>query len=227
MSPGSQTHVMDRTFAIGDIHGCLDKLEDLIKLIDPGPKDSLIFLGDYVDRGESASEVIDYLIDLARRVPCVFLRGNHEDMFITFLEFGSNKTIFFANGGLKTIESYIKPERFTGNDQVARSLPEAHRDFLSNLKLYHEDEGYIYVHAGIKPGNPMIEQDRYDLLWIRDEFIFSPTGMEKKVIFGHTPFARPMVKADKIGIDTGAVYGGALTAIEIPGETFIQSFRQA
>jgi serine/threonine protein phosphatase 1 len=218
---------MNRTFAIGDIHGCLDKLLDLIELIDPDPKDRLIFLGDYIDRGESASEVIDFLIDLARRVPCVFLRGNHEDMFFTFLEFGSNKTIFFTNGGLKTIESYIKPEGFTGNDQVARSLPEAHRDFFSNLKLYHEDEGYIYVHAGIKPGKPMKEQDKYDLIWIRDEFIFLPTGIKKKVIFGHTPFARPMVKPDKIGIDTGAVYGGALTAIEIPGETFIESFRQA
>jgi serine/threonine protein phosphatase 1 len=218
---------MNRTFAIGDIHGCLDKLEDLITRIDPTPKDSLIFLGDYVDRGESTPEVIDFLIDLARRVPCVFLRGNHEDMFITFLEFGSNKTIFFANGGLKTIESYVKPERFTGNDQVARRLPETHREFLSNLKLYHEDDGYFYVHAGIKPGTPMKDQDRYDLLWSRDEFIFSPTGMEKKVIFGHTPFARPMVKLDKIGIDTGAVYGGVLTAIEVPDETFIQSFRHA
>ncbi len=216
---------MNRTFAIGDIHGCLDKLQDLIARIDPGPGDKLVFLGDYVDRGDNTREVIDFLIDLSRRTPCVFLRGNHEDMFITFLEFDSNRTIFFANGGLKTIESYVRPERFTSNDQVARLLPDTHRDFLSDLGLYHEDEGYVYVHAGIQPGRAMRDQDRYDLLWIRDEFIFTPTGMDKKVIFGHTPFARPMVKTDKIGIDTGAVYGGVLTAMEIPGETFIQSFR--
>jgi serine/threonine protein phosphatase 1 len=216
---------MNRTFAIGDIHGCLDKLEDLISLIDPGPEDCLIFLGDYIDRGDSVSGVIDFLIDLAGRVPCVFLRGNHEDMFITFLEFGSNRTVFFANGGMKTVESYVKNERLTSNDQVARMLPDAHRVFLSNLKWYHEDDDYLYVHAGIKPGIVIEKQDRYDLIWIRDEFIFSPTGIKKKVIFGHTPFARPMVKPDKIGIDTGAVYGGVLTAIELPGETFIQSFR--
>jgi serine/threonine protein phosphatase 1 len=216
---------MNRTFAIADIHGCLDKLEDLISLIDPGPEDRLIFLGDYIDRGDSVAGVIDFLIDLACRVPCVFLRGNHEDMFITFLEFGTNRTVFFANGGMKTVESYVKNERFASNDQAARMLPDAHRVFLSNLKWYHEDEDYIYVHAGIKPGIVIEKQDRYDLIWIRDEFIFSPTGIKKKVIFGHTPFARPMVKPDKIGIDTGAVYGGVLTAIELPGETFIQSFR--
>jgi serine/threonine protein phosphatase 1 len=216
---------MNRTFAIGDIHGCLDKLEDLISLIDPGPEDCLIFLGDYIDRGDSVSGVIDFLIDLSGRVPCVFLRGNHEDMFITFLEFGSNRTVFFANGGMKTVESYVENERLTSNDQVARMLPDAHRVFLSNLKWYHEDDDYLYVHAGIKPGIVIEKQDRYDLIWIRDEFIFSPTGIKKKVIFGHTPFARPMVKPDKIGIDTGAVYGGVLTAIELPGETFIQSFR--
>jgi len=216
---------MNRTFAIGDIHGCLDKLQDLLELIDPGPTDTLVFLGDYVDRGENIREVIDLLMDLSRRVPCVFLRGNHEDMFITFLEFGSNKTLFFANGGQKTVESYTRPERFVSNDQVARMLPDAHRDFFSNLREFHEDDGYIFVHAGVKPGLPMKDQDRYDLLWIRDDFIFKPTGMDKKVIFGHTPFARPMVKPDKIGIDTGAVYGGVLTAIEIPGETFIQSYR--
>ncbi|MGD0210265.1 MAG: metallophosphoesterase family protein [Desulfomonilia bacterium] len=216
---------MNRTFAIADIHGCLDKLEDLISLIDPGPEDRLIFLGDYIDRGDSVAGVIDFLIDLAGRVPCVFLRGNHEDMFITFLEFGTNRTVFFANGGMKTVESYVKNERFASNDQAARMLPDAHRVFLSNLKWYHEDDDYLYVHAGIKPGIVIEKQDRYDLIWIRDEFIFSPTGIKKKVIFGHTPFARPMVKPDKIGIDTGAVYGGVLTAIELPGETFIQSFR--
>jgi serine/threonine protein phosphatase 1 len=146
-------------------------------------------------------------------------------MFITFLEFGTNRTVFFANGGMKTVESYVKNERFASNDQVARQLPDAHRVFLANLKWYHEDDDYLYVHAGIKPRIVIEKQDRYDLIWIRDEFIFSPVGIKKKVIFGHTPFARPMVKPDKVGIDTGAVYGGVLTAIELPGETFIQSFR--
>lgn len=216
---------MNRTFAIGDIHGCLDKLEDLISLIDPKPQDTLVFLGDYIDRGDRVSQVIEFLIDLAGEIPCVFLRGNHEDMFLAFLEFGSNRTVFFANGGMKTIESYIRPAPFTSNDQVARALPEAHREFYSLMKTFHEDERYLYVHAGIKPNVPVDQQAKYDLIWIRDEFIFSPTGTPKKVVFGHTPFARPLVKPDKIGIDTGAVYGGNLTAIMLPEEKFIQSFK--
>ncbi len=216
---------MNRTFAIGDIHGCLDKLEDLVSLIDPGSGDRLVFLGDYIDRGESVVEVIDFLIELAHRFECIFLRGNHEDMFLSFLEFGSNQTIFFANGGRKTVESYLRPERFISGDQVARIMPEAHRDFFSHLKWYHMDEDYLYVHAGIKPGVKIVDQDRQDLIWIRDEFISSPAGIPEKVIFGHTPFARPLVKTDKIGIDTGAVYGGSLTALWLPEEKFIQSFR--
>jgi serine/threonine protein phosphatase 1 len=215
----------DRTFAIGDIHGCLDKLEDLISVIDPKPQDTLVFLGDYIDRGEMGREVIDFLIELSDETPCVFLRGNHEDMFLTFLEFGSNRTLYFANGGMKTIESYIRPDSFTSPEQVVRAMPGSHRRFFSRLKWYHEDENYLYVHAGIKPHLGIELQDRNELIWIRDEFIFSPTGIKKKVIFGHTPFARPMVKSDKIGIDTGAVYGGTLTAIQLPEEKLIRSFR--
>jgi serine/threonine protein phosphatase 1 len=215
----------NRTFAIGDIHGCLDKLEDLISLIDPKPEDQLVFLGDYIDRGEEGKEVIDFLIELADEIPCIFLRGNHEDMFLTFLEFGSNRTVYFANGGMKTIESYIRPEAFISAELVARALPDPHRRFFSMLKWYYEDDKYLFVHAGIKPSVALEDQNRHDLVWIRDQFIFSPTGIGKKVIFGHTPFARPLIKADKIGIDTGAVYGGNLTAIQIPGERLIQSFK--
>ena len=216
---------MSRTFAIGDIHGCLDKLEDLVSLISPGPGDRLVFLGDYVDRGDSVVEVIDFLIDLALRIECVFLRGNHEDMFLSFLEFGTNETVFFANGGRKTVESYVAPQPFISRNQVAHVISGAHRDFFSRLKWHYMDDDYLYVHAGIKPGVEMADQERQDLIWIRDEFISSPTGMPRKVIFGHTPFARPLVKKDKIGIDTGAVYGGSLTAVSLPEEEFIQSFR--
>jgi serine/threonine protein phosphatase 1 len=216
---------MSRTFALGDIHGCLGKLEDLISKIRPEKDDIFIFLGDYIDRGYNPKEVIDFLIGFATEVPCIFLRGNHEDMFLEFLEFGTNKTIFFANGGLKTIDSYIRPKPFTSHAKVAYCLPEDHRDFYASLKWYHEDNDYIYAHAGVKPDIPIHLQDRRDLIWIRDEFIFSSTGLKKKVIFGHTPFARPLSKPDKIGIDTGAVYGGTLTAVQLPQETFFHSYR--
>lgn len=217
--------MMNNTYAIGDIHGCLDKLENLLAKINPGRDDLIVFLGDYIDRSPNPIKVVDFLITFASEVPCVFLRGNHEDMFLEFLEYGMNKTVFFANGGLRTVEAYVHPKPFTSHAEVTHCLPESHRDFYAGMKWYHEDENYIYVHAGIKPGIPMSEQNRHDLIWIRDEFIFSSTGLEKKVIFGHTPFARPLVKPDKIGIDTGAVYGGCLTAIRLPDETIIQSNR--
>lgn len=216
---------MKRTFAIGDIHGCLEKLEDLLEKIGPGKDDLLVFLGDYVDRGFNPRETVDRLIELALEFACIFLRGNHEQMFIDFLEFGGEKGVFFANGGMRTVMSYLESEPFVSRSQVARAMPESHRDFYTAMKWFHEDERYLYVHAGLKPNVALQEQDRRDLIWIRDEFIFSPTGIEKKVIFGHTPFAQPLVKNDKIGIDTGAVYGGPLTAVELPREVFIQSSR--
>jgi serine/threonine protein phosphatase 1 len=216
---------MKRTFAVGDIHGCLEKLDDLLQRIDPGRDDLLVFLGDYVDRGFKPREVVDRLIALSAEVPCIFLRGNHEQMFIDFLEYGGDRGMFFANGGMRTVQSYLGYDAFSSHSQVVRAMPESHRNFYAEMQWYHEDEGYAYVHAGVRPNVPLQEQDRKDLIWIRDEFIFSPTGIEKKVIFGHTPFAKPLVKKDKIGIDTGAVYGGPLTAIELPGEVFIQSSR--
>jgi serine/threonine protein phosphatase 1 len=221
----SPAGAMKKTFAIGDIHGCLDLLVELISRIDPRGDDLVVFLGDYIDRGFKPLETVDFLIRLAQEVPCIFLRGNHEQMFIDFLEYGSNKAVFFANGGMRTVQSYLGYEPYVSHTQVARAMPEAHRNFYADMKWFHEDEQYLYVHAGLRPNVPIAEQDRQDFIWIRDEFIFSPTGIEKKVIFGHTPFARPLVKNDKIGIDTGAVYGGALTAIELPREVFIQTSR--
>jgi len=213
-----------RTFAIGDIHGCLEKLEDLLARIRPESDDSLIFLGDYIDRGDSPKEVVDRLIDLSSSARCIFLRGNHEDMFLDYLEWGRNRDLYLANGGGSTIRSYTD-EWIQTPTLIARSLPPEHRVFYERLTWYYEDDGYIYVHAGIKPGVSLYQQAHPDLVWIRDEFIFAPTGMPKKVIFAHTPFTQPFVRPDKIGIDTGAVYGGCLTAIELPSERFVQSFR--
>ncbi|HPC46401.1 MAG TPA: metallophosphoesterase family protein [Deltaproteobacteria bacterium] len=216
---------MKRTFVIGDIHGCLDKLGDLFARMAPADADRLVFLGDYIDRGEHVFDVVEYLVELSSRYDCVFLRGNHEDLFLEYLEFGSNERVFFANGGRQTVDSYVSPDRFTSRDQLVRAIPQAHRDFFSRLVWYHEDGRYLYVHAGVRPGVGLDGQSRQDLVWIRDEFIFTPHSLPYKVVFGHTPFARPLVMEDKIGIDTGAVYGGPLTAVVLPEEAFIQSFR--
>lgn len=208
-------------FAIGDIHGCLDKLEDLLAKISATSDDILIFLGDYIDRGNASKEVIDLLIEVASETNCVFLRGNHEDMLLEFTEYGTNSLMYFSNGGGMTIESYTKGKP---DQNIADALPETHKKFFADLKWSYEDNDYIYVHAGIRPGIPLNLQEHSDLIWIRDEFVSSPTGLNKKVIFGHTPFTVPLVKPDKIGIDTGAVYGGALTAVKLPELEFLQSF---
>lgn len=208
---------MERTFAVGDIHGCLDKLNLLMDMIDIDPKrDTLVFMGDFIDRGTQSKEVVDYLIDLARRQRrVIFLKGNHERMLQRYLS-GTSMFHFLVNGGQATIDSYLKNQS-NAKDSL---IPTAHRDFFDNLRLYYETEQYIFVHAGLKPNVPLEEQSEWDMLWIRDEFIYSEFDFGKRVIFGHTPFREPLILDNKIGIDTGAVYGNRLTCVELPDVVF-------
>ncbi|MBF0529914.1 MAG: serine/threonine protein phosphatase [Deltaproteobacteria bacterium] len=203
---------MSRILAIGDIHGTLDKLRMLLAGIKWDPdEDTLIFIGDYVDRGPDSAGVIDHLIGLRQwsdKVVC--LRGNHEQMFLDFLE-GRNEQTFNYNGGQATIESY---------GGIEAGIPEEHVEFLNSLPLYYETNEYIFVHAGLKDAVPLDRQDYRDMMWIREEFIYSDYDFGKMVVFGHTPMRKPLVLANKIGIDTGAVYGGHLTCLEIPGRVF-------
>jgi len=209
--------VMERIFAVGDIHGCLDKLVSLMGIIDIDlKKDRLVFIGDYIDRGPHSKEVVDYLIDLGRREPgVIFLKGNHELMLQHYLN-GTDRSTFLFNGGHATLESYLKSR----NQAEADLIPKSHLDFFDNLRLYYETDKYIFVHAGLKANISLEEQDEWDMLWIRDEFIFSNFDFGKRVIFGHTPFREPLVLDNKIGIDTGAVYGNRLTCVELPAVKF-------
>jgi serine/threonine protein phosphatase 1 len=208
---------MEKILAIGDIHGCLDKLISLMGIIDMDPKkDTLVFIGDYIDRGPQSKEVVDYLIDLARRqTRVIFLKGNHEQMLELYLS-GTDRLSFLANGGYATLSSYSKDS----SAAEANPIPSVHLEFFDNLRLFYETEQYIFVHAGLKPDKPLEEQDEWDMLWIRDEFIYSDFYFGKRVIFGHTPFPKPLVFDNKIGIDTGAVYGNKLTCIELPAMKF-------
>ncbi len=202
----------EKMFAIGDIHGCLDKLKALFARIDFEPKrDRIVFLGDYIDRGPSSFGVIEFLLDLRKKCPrAVFLSGNHEKMLEEFLS-GKDRTTFLANGGDRTIESY-RQNALIGQESV---FPEEHLEFFRSLVPYYETDHFIFVHAGLKEGVELRRQHPHDLFWSRDRFIYSDYDFGKIVVFGHTPFPQPFIARNKIGIDTGAVYGNRLTGVEL------------
>ncbi len=213
---------MSRKYVIGDIHGCHRTMMALLNKINPDPDtDFLIFLGDYINRGPDSSLVISELIKLKKRYAqnCITLMGNHEQMFLNFLA-GNDEEFFLMMGGDKTLKSYGISSKSGG--EALNKLPDDHIHFLrENLLTHWEDENYIYVHAGVKPGVHLSQQSTSWLLWAREKFIRSNHDFDKKVIFGHTPYDTPRFEENKIAIDTGAVYGGKLTCLILPEKDFI------
>jgi serine/threonine protein phosphatase 1 len=214
-------------YAIGDIHGNLDLLQRLLEKIQPDlARDQLVFMGDYIDRGPNPKGVVDYVLGFKRLVnpqEVICLKGNHEAMFLNFLQ-GRDLELFLFNGGLSTLRDYWG-EDWDHLEQLV--LPPEHRKFFEELRLYYETPDYLFVHGGLKPGVPPAKQDEEDLLWIRGDFIASMEDFGKKVIFGHTPFQQPLVMPNKIGIDTGAAYGNRLTCLKLPREEFISVGHEA
>lgn len=207
---------MGKIFAIGDIHGCISHLDRMVAMLDiDKEEDTLVFVGDYIDRGPDPKGVIDYIIDIRKNLKnVVCLLGNHEEMFLNYCLDRRNEDLYMYNGGLRTLASYgLFPK---GTEELI--LPPNHREFFASLRTYHETDNYIFVHAGLRPGIPLDRQDRNDLLWIRFEFIKSPYDFGKTVVYGHTPVSldKPLIDENKVNIDTGAVYGGRLTCIELP-----------
>jgi serine/threonine protein phosphatase 1 len=226
-----------RTYAIGDIHGRLDLLERLLARIAddvahrPSPaRLVLVFLGDYVDRGPASAQVVERLM---RGPPpdgpladtqWICVKGNHEDCMVRFLDDLSFGPGWAANGGFETVCSYAGPlpERLRTDmpalrDALAGALPPEHLRFLSRLPLTHREGDYLFVHAGIRPGIPVSEQDPADLMWIRDEFLYAQTPLDMVVVHGHTPCPTPEIRAHRIGIDTKAYMSGQLTALALEG----------
>ncbi len=208
---------MRNYFAIGDIHGCYEKLRIMIDKIDIDfNRDTLVCLGDYIDRGPNSFEVVDYLIQLKKKYRnIVLLKGNHEEMLERYLD-GSDKLVYLANGGRQTVDSYLRKR--TSDDQGL--IPPEHIDFFKKLYHFYQTEDYIFVHAGVREKVPIEKQGPEDLLWIRQKFIRSDYDFGKKIIFGHTPLAEPLVQPNKIGVDTGAVYGNKLTCVKLPDVIF-------
>lgn len=203
-----------RTIAIGDIHGCYDELKQLIDDLkkdgyyDPAA-DKLVFLGDYVDRGDKSREVVKYIREMqSNNNNVIALKGNHEDMLVDY--YNGMDWSWLSNGYNSTIDSY------NGNYEELFS----DMRWMNNLPLYYEDDYFIYVHAGIDTNKKMIDQKPNVLLWTREDFILDEKKYDKRVIFGHTPTllldgsTKPYItKGNNIDIDTGCVYGGRLTGI--------------
>ncbi|MEN8689641.1 MAG: metallophosphoesterase family protein [Desulfobacterales bacterium] len=208
---------MERIYAVGDIHGCYDKLLALMEKMDIDfESDTLVFLGDYIDRGPQSFEVVAYLADLNQRYAnTIFLKGNHEQMLEKYLS-GEDRITYLVNGGQQTLESYMNRPRPEGEP----AIPSTHLEFFKSLQIYHETQKYIFVHAGLKNKVPLEKQKTEDLLWIRRRFIESKYDYGKMVVFGHTPLHEPLLLPNKIGIDTGAVYGNRLTCVRLPELVF-------
>lgn len=214
--------------AIGDIHGRLDLLETLWPRIEAAARVSAarkrvaVFLGDYIDRGLQSRDVIDRLLEGFPGFECVFLKGNHDETLVEFLRDPKLGDVWRNFGGIETLRSYgvtVRPGSDWGQvrAELASRLPPAHLAFFQSLKLHFAVGDYLFVHAGVRPGIVLEHQSEQDLLWIRDEFLESSMSFGRIVVHGHTPTPAPVVRANRIGIDTGAYMTGVLTAVTFEG----------
>jgi serine/threonine protein phosphatase 1 len=228
-----------RVYAIGDIHGRADLLdelqeaiaEDIVRNAGRAPKGlrtTVVYLGDYVDRGQGSREVLDLLLAPGRLAgfQTVHLKGNHEDIFLRSLEDASLLARWFALGGDATALSYgvhlpsglPEAQRYEHiRQQLLRRVPAPHLRFLRGLELYRVIGDYLFVHAGLRPGVPLGEQDPTDLLWIRGAFLKARRPFEKIVVHGHSLTGRPEVRPIRVGIDTGAYATNVLTCVVLEG----------
>jgi len=218
-----------RIYAIGDIHGHLDLLNELLARIAddrssrPAIRPVSVFLGDYIDRGPSSRETIDRLIEHAEANESVFLKGNHEQIAISCLRDRGLFERWMRLGGLETLMSYgITPGASSDDRQIVRlqaafheALPQSHFRFFRDLQSSFAMGDYFFAHAGVKPDIPLSRQKESDLLWIRQEFLSSRGDFGKIVIHGHTPVRDIEVAPNRINVDTGAFATGRLTCLVI------------
>lgn len=218
-------------YAVGDIHGRLDLLLGILDRIvadaERHPEDeerTLIFLGDYVDRGPESKGVVDKLLyDPLPGFATVRLMGNHEEALLAFLDGQSDGLDWLTFGGLETLLSYgLALRRLPRTEEAAAELrlslgtaiPDTHVAFFRHCALHHGVGDYVFVHAGVRPGVPLEHQTPTDLMWIRDDFLRSKSPLPGAVVVhGHTICDLPQNREQRINIDTGAFASGRLTAL--------------
>jgi serine/threonine protein phosphatase 1 len=218
-----------RIYAVGDIHGRLDLLDQLLSRIDadlalrPAERPIFVFLGDYIDRGPRSRETIDRLIERAGMNECVFLKGNHEQIAIKCL---SDPVLFhhwLRLGGVETLASYgVAPVSLVNGKKIVelqaafhRALPQAHFRFFRDQQTSFACGDFFFAHAGVKPRIELSRQTENDLLWIRQEFLTSSDDFGKTIVHGHTPTHEIEIRPNRINIDTGAFATGRLTCLVI------------
>jgi serine/threonine protein phosphatase 1 len=222
-------------YAIGDVHGRLDLLDDLLVRIrrdaDRHPLDrvrSLVFLGDYIDRGAESREVIERLLaDPLPGFATVRLMGNHEEAMLAFLDGESDGLDWLSFGGLETLMSYGVPLRSLPRTEeavralraaLAEAVPARHVAFIRACVLHHSVGDYLFVHAGVRPGISLERQTPTDMIWIRDDFLRARIPLPGRVVVhGHTICDLPQNRSHRIDIDTGAFVSGRLTGLALRG----------
>jgi len=258
-----------RCYAVGDIHGHLEKLKQVHDWIDRDQRQNgpatVVHLGDLVDRGPDSRGVIDYLLEgIEAGEDWVALKGNHDRMMSLYLEADPRRDSRLSAeyewlhprlGGWETLESYgVDPAGSTAShwlrarENVAELLvaygadpkrppqslhetvklvvPDMHKRFLRDLPLIYSTRDVAIVHAGVRPGVPLAEQVEDDLIWIRDPFHYSRADHGALIIHGHTPVEEVIHYGNRVNIDTGAAYGGPLSAVAVEGRQIWQITRR-
>jgi serine/threonine protein phosphatase 1 len=233
--PGTKPSIPDgqRVYCIGDIHGSADLLDQLHAQIlqdasDFRGKKTIVYLGDYVDRGEQSKQVIDILLgDPLPGFECVYLQGNHEQIMLSFIEYPEATASWLSFGGREALNSYGIPlshtpsrtEVFALAKRLEHKLPDSHLKFLQGCASSWRCGDYYFVHAGILPGVSLDDQLPEHQLWIRDEFLDSRADHGAIVVHGHSISLTPEFLPNRIGIDTGAFHTGVLTCLVLEAET--------
>ncbi len=238
--PGYHVATQDRVYAVGDVHGRVDLLNRILELIardvathDDGRKPVIVFLGDYIDRGDNSREVLDVMMSVRGDLPedsLIYLRGNHEAAVLSFLTDPSGKSEWLRFGGLQTLLSYgvapppsnPEPADLVAVADALRAAMGSHVNFLASMKGMHKSGDVIFIHAGLDPEVDLFSQDDNATLWGRSDFIDVGGYPDYRVVHGHYDAQEVVKDAHRICVDTGAYYSGRLTAVRLDeGEAYL------